>query len=81
VVRECCEARSSDLSMSLDASCSTPDFQAIGGRVGKSSSAVAIFWSGFDDVDELALQECPVAVERSWGRRVMDMASRLLWHS
>lgn len=80
-MRECCEARWSDLSMSLDASCSTPDFQAIGGRFGKFSSAVGIVRSGIDVVDELALQESPVTVEISWGRRVMNIASRLLWRS
>ena len=49
--------------------------------VGKASLAVAIVGSGMDVVDELALQESPVVVERSWGRRVMDMASRLLLRS
>ena len=80
-MRECYEARSSDLSMSLDAPCSTPGFQAIGCMVGKASLAVAIVGSGMGVVDELALQESPVVVERSWGRRVMCMASRLLWRS
>jgi len=67
--------------MSLDAPCSTPGFQAIGCMVGKASLAVAIVGSGMGVVDELALQESPVVVERSWGRRVMCMASRLLWRS
>ncbi len=66
-MRECCEVRSSDLSMSLDASYSTRNFQAIVDRVGKSSSAVATVRSGMNVVNELALQEFPNAVEISWG--------------
>ena len=59
-----------------------PDLQALGGRFSKATCAgVAIVRSGMDVVDELALQESPIAVERSWGRRVIDMASRLLWRS
>lgn len=55
-----------------------PELQAIGGRVGKASSDVAVVQSGMDCVEELALQQSPVAVTRSWGRRVLDIAVNLV---
>lgn len=54
-----------------------PDLQAIGWRVGKASMGVAVVKNGMDYVQLLALEKSPVAVKRSWGRRVLDVASYL----
>jgi hypothetical protein len=58
-----------------------PDLQAIGGRIGKDSSGVAVVQSGLARVGELVLQKSPVAVEATWGKRLLGMASNLFWHS
>lgn len=48
-----------------------PDLQAIGGRIGKNSSGVAVVQSGMDRLEELVLQKSPVAVEATWGKRLL----------
>jgi hypothetical protein len=58
-----------------------PDLQAIGGRIGKNSSGVAVVQSGMARVEELVLQKSPVAVEATWGKRLLGMVSNLFWHS
>lgn len=58
-----------------------PDLQAIGGRIGKNGSGVAVVQGGTARVEELALRESPVAVEGTWGKRLLGMASYLFWHS
>ena len=52
--------------------------QAIGGRIKSSSFEIAIVRSGQSRVEPVPLKESPVMVERSWGRRVLDMAAHLL---
>jgi hypothetical protein len=86
-VRECCEARWSDLSMSLDASCSTLDFQAIGGRVGRASSGVAIVRNGKDVVDEFCFARIPCYSREIMGSKgdrhgftfLMALTSDIYW--
>jgi len=55
--------------------------QAIGGRIKSSSFEIAVVRSGQGRVESVPLKESPVMVERSWGRRVLDMAAHLLWRS
>ena len=54
-----------------------PDLQAIRWRVGKASMGVAVVKNEMDYVQLLALEKSPGAVKRSWGRRVLDVASYL----
>jgi len=53
-----------------------PDLHAVGGRIKGSGFEVAVILSGEEYVED---DISPVIVERSWGRKVLDMASHLLW--
>jgi len=58
-----------------------PDLQAIAGRVGRASMGMAVVKTGVDCMEQLDLQVSPVAIKRSWSRRVLDVASHLFRRS